>query len=254
MADSLAADLAGVVLAAGRGTRLRPLTLLRPKALCPVGNVALVDAAIERVGAVTAAVAVNAHHGRAAVEAHLAGRAHVSVEEDTLLGTAGALGRLRPWVGGRSVLVANADAWHRADLSAFVAGWDGERVRLLCVRDPARGDFGDLRYAGAAVLPWAVVASLPDQPAGLSSTVFAPARRAGRLDLAVHDGEYFDCGTPASYLAANLWESGGAPVVGEGAVVEGRVVRSVVWPGSRVRGSETLVDAIRAGALTVLVR
>ena len=41
--------IVGVVLAAGRGTRLRPLTRLRPKALCPVGNVPLVDLALERV-------------------------------------------------------------------------------------------------------------------------------------------------------------------------------------------------------------
>ncbi|MDP9006189.1 MAG: sugar phosphate nucleotidyltransferase, partial [Actinomycetota bacterium] len=43
MADSLAA----LVLAAGKGERLRPLTLIRPKALCPVANVALVDLAID---------------------------------------------------------------------------------------------------------------------------------------------------------------------------------------------------------------
>ena len=85
--------LAGVVLAAGAGTRLRPLTRLRPKALCPVANVPLVDLALERVRPAVEAVAVNVHHGRAALEAHLADAAvHVSVEEGEALGTGGALG------------------------------------------------------------------------------------------------------------------------------------------------------------------
>ncbi|MGN6693052.1 MAG: sugar phosphate nucleotidyltransferase, partial [Aquihabitans sp.] len=44
-----AGDLAGVVLAAGAGTRLRPLTIERPKALCPVADVPLVDLALDRL-------------------------------------------------------------------------------------------------------------------------------------------------------------------------------------------------------------
>ena len=79
--------LAGIVLSAGGGTRLSPLTRLRPKALCPVGAVPLVDRAIERLGEVTSDVAVNVHHGREQVEDHLAGRVHLAVEE-VLLGTA----------------------------------------------------------------------------------------------------------------------------------------------------------------------
>ena len=78
-------ELAALLLAAGEGTRLRPLTLLRPKPLCPVGNVPLLDLALERVAAVVpvapSTVAVNAHHlGEQIVE--WAGlRTHVSVEQ-----------------------------------------------------------------------------------------------------------------------------------------------------------------------------
>src|SRR2546425_8932391 len=82
-------ELAAVVLAAGAGTRLRPLTWLRPKALCPVENVPLVDLAVGSARTVTGAVAVNVHHGRAALESHLAGRVHLSIEEPEALGTAG---------------------------------------------------------------------------------------------------------------------------------------------------------------------
>ena len=77
---------------------------------------------------------------------------------------------------------------------------------------------------------------------------------AGELE-AVHEPVHaIDCGTPADYLRANLAWSGGRPVVGEGADVLGTVERSVVWPGSTVREDEVLVDAIRFGRRTVLVR
>lgn len=253
MSGATRADLAAVVLAAGSGTRLRPLTELRPKGLCPVDNVALVDHALSRVAAVTDAVAVNVSHRRAQLEAHLAGRVHVSVEEPEALETAGALGLLRGWIDGRDVLAVNVDAWHPTRLEAFAGTWDGDRPRVLCVRDPARGDFGDLRYTGVALLPGRVVADLPAERLGLYPSVLGPAWERGDLELVAAPGPYFDCGTPAEYLAANLTASGGASVVGEGAVVEGEVVRSVVWPDTRVGPEERLVDAIRADGLTVEV-
>jgi MurNAc alpha-1-phosphate uridylyltransferase len=244
--------LAAVVLAAGAGTRLRPLTDVRPKALCPVDNVALVDWALERVQPFTDRVAVNVHHGRAAMEAHLGGRVHLSIEEPEALGTAGALGALRDWIGGRPTLAVNADAWHRFDLAGLVEGWDGERPRLLVVEDPARGDFGPWRFCGASLLPWSEVRGLPAEPLGLYEASWGRHWAEGRLDLVPWSGAYFDCGTPPSYLAANLAASGGLSVVGPGAKVEGELVRSVVWPGGVVRRGERLVDAIRVGAdLTV---
>ena len=72
--------IAGVVLAAGAGTRLRPLTLLVPKALCPVAGVPLVDHALARLEGRVADAAVNVHHGRALMEEHLHGRVHLSIE------------------------------------------------------------------------------------------------------------------------------------------------------------------------------
>lgn len=252
--------MAGVVLAAGAGSRLQPLSRLRPKALCPVGDRPLVDHALARLAGVTSRVAVNVHHGRSLMEAHLGGRRrsapHLSIEAGQPRGTAGALGLLRDWIDDRAVLVTNADAWLPVDLTAFVAGWDGERVRLLCVADPPRGDFGPLRYCGAALMAWSDVAPLGPEPSGLYEVSWAAAQAAGRLDLVVHDGPFVDCGTPADYLAANLAWSGGDSVVGRGAVVGAgaEVVRSVVWPGSEVAPGEHLCDAVRAEELTVLVR
>jgi len=248
------ADLAGVVLAAGAGTRLWPLTTIRPKALCPVAGVPLVDLAVERVRAVTSSVAVNTHHGRELLEAHLGGRVHLSPEPDEALGTAGALGLLRPWIDGRPVVVVNADAWTSASLAPLLDGWDGERTRVLVAGaaevSPA------MRVAGA-LLPWAVTEQLAATPSGLWEVSWRAALEAGTIEaLAIGAGTPFiDCSTPGAYLAANLAASGGDAVVGAGAVVEGELVRSVVWPGGIVHRGERLVQAIRAGdRTTVLVR
>jgi len=258
MADSLAGpatdQVVGVVLAAGAGTRLRPLTWERPKALCPVGDVPLVDLALARMWPLVGELSVNVHHGRAAMEGHLATRpdVHVSVEEPVALGTAGALGRLRPWIAGRAVAVVNADAWCPDPLDALFAGWDGERVRLLLVG--ANTLHTRVPVAGC-LLPWAAVSDLPAEPSGLYEVCWRPWADRGAVEVVRHDGAFADCGTPADYLVANLTASGGASVIGAGAVVEGLVERAVLWPGARVEAGEVLRDAIRTpGGLTVLVR
>jgi NDP-sugar pyrophosphorylase family protein len=245
-------SLAGIVLAAGGGTRLLPLTRLRPKALCPVGGIALVDRAIDGAGRVAPDIAVNVHHGREQLGDHLAGRVHVSVEE-RLLGTAGALGRLRDWLDGRDAVVVNADLVTDAALGAAVASWDRGRVRLLAAGsatlDPA------MRLCGA-LMPWAAIRALDETPSGLYRTSWQPAAASGALEvLDVGAVAWFDCGTPRSYLAANLWVSGGASVIGAGATVEGVVERSILWPGTTVVAGERLRSAIRASdRVTVLVR
>jgi MurNAc alpha-1-phosphate uridylyltransferase len=245
------ADLCGVVLAAGEGVRLRPLTLVRPKPLCPVANVPLVDLAIDRVRAVTAEVAVNVHHGREAIEAHVAGRVHVSVEEEEALGTAGALGQLRPWIDGRAVVVVNADTWCPGPLCGLADGWDGERVRLMLAGDDRLRPTS--RIVGA-LMPWSEVEGLAPVPSGLYEVSWGRQAEAGHIDAVQWDGPCLDCGTPASYLQANMAASGGEVVVAPGAVVEGAVERSVLWEGAVVWPDERLSGAIRTDGLTVLVR
>ncbi|MBT8226687.1 MAG: NTP transferase domain-containing protein, partial [Dactylosporangium sp.] len=210
-------DIAAVVLAAGEGRRLRPLTHTRPKALCPVGNVPLLDRALDRLDRLgftgRDTVAVNACYLAGQMVAHLGDRTHLSVEPGTPLGTAGGLGRLRPWIAGRGVLVGNADAYlaspHAApgpDIAALLDGWDGRSVRILGV--PAAGgetaEFGRHRFAGFSLLPWADVAALPAEPGNLVRTTWRPAERQGRLEVVEFPGRYRDTGTPADYLAANL--------------------------------------------------
>ncbi|WP_299037201.1 NTP transferase domain-containing protein [uncultured Pseudokineococcus sp.] len=273
MSGEPAVSTAGVVLAAGAGTRLRPLTDLRPKALCPVGGRPLLEHALQRLADAlpgagadpTRHLAVNAHARAEQVAGFVEGaggrlggtpRAHLSREEPEALGTAGALGALREWLDGRDVLLTNADAWLPAGLDGLLEGWDGERCRLLV--GPAGSGAGDplrragqdgpaVRYAGACALPWRLVRDLAPTPSGLLEVLWRPERDAGRLDLHRTDQDAVDCGTPRRYLAANLAASGGRSVVGEGARVDGEVVRSVVWDGAVVEADEVLVDVVRAG-------
>lgn len=241
--------LAGVLLAAGEGTRLRPLTLLRPKPLCPVGTVPLVDLALQRLTSVIAVspetTAVNAHHLHDQIVAWAADRVHVSVEEPDALGTAGAVAALAGWLDGRDVLVANGDAFFHGDVdvAALVDGWDRERPRLVVVAQPEQADFdGGWRFAGISLLPARFVPTLRKEPSGLYEEVWSRTD----VDLFPVSTPYVDCGTPADYLCANLMTSGGGSVIDPSARVEGSVTRCVVWPGAVVHPGEELVDCIRA--------
>src|SRR6476659_8822367 len=160
MADSVA----GVALGAGAGVRLRPLTLLRPKVLCPVGDRPLIDHAIARFGGTTTDVAVNVHHGRDLLESHLAGRVHVALEEPEALGTAGALAALRDWIDGRPVIAVNGDTWSPTPVASLLDNWDGERCRVLL---PAGAAFVPGVLIAGALLPWPIVRALEPRPSGI---------------------------------------------------------------------------------------
>jgi MurNAc alpha-1-phosphate uridylyltransferase len=274
----MAADeVCAVVLAAGLGTRLRPLTGLLPKALVPVANEPLLDRALSSLAAAgftgPERVAVNAHHHAQQIAEHVGQRATLSIEEDEPLGSAGAIGQLNDWVDGRAVLVVNADAYISAPegyLRALLDGWSGETVRMSGVSaDDGSPPFGGLAFAGASLLPGADAAGLKPVYSHLVLSTWRPAEREGRLEAIPLGGLYLDCGTSADYLAANLHAIGGqsliAPsatvtgpvhssVIGAGASVLGEVTDCVLWPGAQVAAGEVLTGAIRVGRdLTVQV-
>lgn len=242
-----AADVVGLVLAAGRGSRMRPITDRTPKPLLTVDNHRLLDLAIGRITALTTDLAVNVHHlaDQVVQAVHAVDPTiHVSVE-DELLGTAGALRRLRPFVDGRPVLLTNADLWLSDPIDSFLDGWDGTRPRLLVQDTGGPSDFGTLRYMGVSTVPAAVAARLEYSPAGLYSAVWRDAYAARQLEFVELTGRSFDCGTPAEFLTANLSAGDGSSVIAADARVLGRVDRSVVLAGARVGPAEHLVCAIR---------
>jgi NDP-sugar pyrophosphorylase family protein len=260
-------DLVGVALAAGAGTRLAPLSGLLPKALCPVGNRALVDLALDRLEQVTPNMAVNAHHFADEVLRHIdqewADAVTVSTESGEALGTAGALARLRSWIDGRGAIVVNADSWSPTSLAPLVDGWDGRSIRVMVNGD---GGFGPRARIVASTLPWSVTKDLVEQPTGLYEVVWRDAFARAELEVVTHNGPFIDCGTPLDYLEANLTAAAthGSTIVGAGAVIEdgvdisgsvigagarinGDVVSSVVWPNQSVARGERLIRSIRAG-------
>lgn len=241
-------ELAGVVLAAGRGSRMSPITDRIAKPLLTVANQRLLDLALARVTRVLDSVAVNAHHLAAQVAAaakNFSPDVHVSYERDELLGTAGALRHLRDWIDGRAVLVSNADLWLSDPIDEFLDGWDGSRPRLL-VQDTGRpADFGTLRYMGVSTVPARIAAALQYSPSGLYSAVWRDAFQSGNLEFVRLTGRSFDCGTPAEFLTANLSAGNGSSVVAPDASVLGILDRSVVLAGASVAAGEHLVCAIR---------
>jgi CTP:molybdopterin cytidylyltransferase MocA len=197
--------LAALVLAAGRGERLRPLTDRTPKPLLPVGDTTLLDAALARVAQVVPVapetVGVNAHWLAEQLTAYVDGRVHVSVEQPEALGTAGAVGAIRDWLGERDLLIANGDVWWsgEADLRGFVDGWDRSRPRLLVVADAERADFeGRWRFAGISLLPAAVARTLEPVPSGLYELVWSRMP----IDLVPANITFVDCGTPEDLALA----------------------------------------------------
>jgi|KBSSwiStaDraftv2_1062776.scaffolds.fasta_scaffold19426_4 UTP-glucose-1-phosphate uridylyltransferase len=262
-------DVCAVVLAAGLGTRLRPLTTVLPKALAPVGNVPLLERALHRLSEVGLSgprhVAVNAHHMADKIADLVGDRAHLSREPEPL-GSAGALGLLKPWIGDRAVLVLNADAYVAApagDLRALFDGWDGRTVRMLGRHaEDGSPPFGGMSFAGASLIPPAEAAALNAEYSHLVLTTWRPAERTGRLQAIPLAGTYIDCGSPAAYLAANMHAAHGQNLVAPGAIVTGLALESVIgagsrmngtvrrcvlWPGAQVDADELLIDSIRVG-------
>ena len=223
-----------IVLAAGLGQRMRPITDTLPKPLVEVGGRALIDHALARLAAAgVERVIVNVHHLADLVEAHVRRRAPavvVSDERDALLETGGGVKRALPLIGGEPFLVLNSDSlWiegPQANLPGLAAAWDPERMDVLLllastatsvgydgpgdfVMDPAgvlerRGErqLAPFVYAGVAILKPSLFADTPDGPFSLN-LLFDRAIEAGRLYGLRLDGEWLHVGTPASIPLAD---------------------------------------------------
>ncbi len=241
--------LRALVLAAGRGTRLRPLTDEIPKPLVPVAGRPLVSwtlALLRRAGCDAAALNLH-HHGdavRATLGERFSGLPLVYSEEPELLGTGGALPPLAEFLGAaEAVLVVNGDSlcrWPLAELLAthrrrraaatllvhrtvdphrFGGGIAVEGRRVVAFR-PGHLAWETARcrrvFAGAAVLAPELLARLPGGASDIVAALYEPLLDAGETLATCETARaWFDLGTPARYLEGALaWALDGRPRLG----------------------------------------
>jgi MurNAc alpha-1-phosphate uridylyltransferase len=220
-----------MVLAAGLGTRLRPITEAVPKPLIEINGRSLLDRAIDRLALVgVERVVVNVHYKAAMVVEQLARRDHPRIEishEVELLDTGGGVARALPLLD-EVFFVVNSDVFwldgKDPALLRLVAAFDPERthaVLLLQRTVTAVGYEGDGDYlidplgrphrrGAREVAPFlfAGIQLLHRRAfAGFSDSVFSSVRlfdraeQAGRLRAIVHDGEWYHVGTPQGLSA-----------------------------------------------------
>jgi MurNAc alpha-1-phosphate uridylyltransferase len=223
-----------MVLAAGLGTRMRPLTDTLPKPLVPVAGKALIDHVLDRLAdaGVTQAV-VNVHHKADQIEAHLKGRTRpnivISDERGELLDTGGGVVKALAKLGAEPFFHMNSDTlWIEGvtpNLSRLAAQFDAADMDILLllastatsIGYDGRGDFamapdGRLSrraerevapfvYAGAAILAPAPFADAPKGAFSLNR-LFDRTADTGRLHGMRLDGTWMHVGTPAAIKAA----------------------------------------------------
>ena len=224
-----------MVLAAGMGTRMRPLTDTRPKPLVEVYGRALIDHVLDRVAdAGIPRAVVNLHHHADMLEAHLKARGGapqvlLSDERGQLLETGGGVRKALPLLGPDPFLAINSDTiWiegMRPNLARLMEHFDPERMDVLLLLASAAhsigydgmGDFqmdtlGRLSrraertvvpfvYAGAAILKPELFAGTPDGAFSLNR-IFDKAAEAERLYGLRLDGVWMHVGTPDAIALA----------------------------------------------------
>ena len=221
---------AAMIMGAGLGTRMRPLTDDRPKPLITVGGKTLIDHSIDRLAAAgVRLVVVNLHYKAEMLRAHLAKRHDVKIvfsdETEKLLDTGGGVIKAMPHFGGEPFFVVNSDSIWIANgtpvLSAMLTAWDETRMDgLLLLADmktalgyEGTGDFG-LKADGHLIrardasgsdgiyaYPGVQIAHprlFADAPEGAFSTniMWDRAIAKGRLSGTVMDGAWLHVGTP----------------------------------------------------------
>jgi mannose-1-phosphate guanylyltransferase len=220
------------ILAAGFGTRLRPITYTMPKPMVPLCNRPLIAWAVESLLATgVREIIVNLHHfpdvlQRFLTDAYPDVAFHFSVEEE-ILGTGGGLRRVRPQFDGEEEFyLVNGDTVQFPRWDAMrTARFGTNALAALSLRKPPEGDrftpvflehgfvtgFGkghgeSLMFAGSHVVSTRIFDLLPDRDfSGIVEHAYIPVLADLSEELAgvVDNGLWFDVGTPQRYLAAS---------------------------------------------------
>lgn len=276
-----------MVLAAGRGRRMQPLSDALPKPALPLPDGPVVGWSMRLAAAAGATrLVVNTwHHGEAMAEAaasvRLDGVELLLSAEPTLQGSAGGLALARDrglLEGDGPVLVCNGDVVLNLDLARLWARHEAsgdavtlallphldprrwsrvvldrdERVaEILPAGEPAPGEV-PLLYTGVMLVARPALLALPSGPGDIGELLWAPARAQGRLGGIVVGGHWREVGTPADYLETVLHQLSGRTVVDPSAVVdpEASCAAVLVGRGSRIEaGASVERSVVAAGAL-----
>jgi MurNAc alpha-1-phosphate uridylyltransferase len=222
-----------MILAAGHGTRMRPLTDACPKPLLPLGGGAMIDLALDHaMAAGVRRAVVNLHYLGDMIRDHLAARAAPEIlfsdEQPEILDTGGGIAQALPLLGASPFYTVNSDAvWVGANpLAVLTAAWNPERMDALLLLVPhgqARsyirsGDFslsgegdaptrrGDgetapLVYTGAQIIAPGAFADAPKGAFSLN-LVWDTLLARGGLAAVTYPGGWVDVGTPAGLAEA----------------------------------------------------
>ncbi|WP_207142732.1 nucleotidyltransferase family protein [Roseibium aggregatum] len=224
-----------MILAAGYGKRMRPLTATTPKPLIEVNGQALIDHGMDRLA--TAGVStcvVNVHYLADLVEVHVRRREDMEIvisdERDRLLETGGGIRKALPLLGDGPFFQLNADTCYwiegvKPNLEHMIDAWDGSKMdALLLVAETVkavgyagRGDFDMAKdgaltrrpergvtafaYAGAALLHPRLFEDTPEGPFSMN-LLFDRAIENGRLFGVQMEGLWLHIGTPEAIRAA----------------------------------------------------
>jgi mannose-1-phosphate guanylyltransferase len=261
-----------MILCAGLGTRLRPLTELVPKPLLPIGDRPLVCHIVERLCAAGfERIVVNTHYRAPAFDElvrRFAPRLTLSYEPE-LLGTAGGIAGARRWFGGGPVLVWNGDVLVEPPFDALRDAAARRPVVLVARATPANGSLGldrdgrvvrlrgrsfgpvasEADYVGVACLDAEAVAGLPERGCLVGDWLMSELGRNRRPAVVPHSGDWIDIGSVGGYWLANqrfLRARGVEAWVGEGASIDSGVAleASLVGAGARVSGEGRLSQCV----------
>ena len=225
-----------IVLSAGKGLRMRPITDSTPKPMIQVGGRTLIDRAIDRLEeSDVKKVVVNLHHLGDKIERHLVARKSPEIEfsyEDELLETGGGVVKALPLLGDAPFFVVNADAMmlngSNAALDRMKTAWDDEAMDVLVLLNSTVESYGYDGFGDFSVDPNGVISRRPerevspyvftgtqilhprifkDTPDGAFSlnTLYDRAIEERRLFGIVHDGEWFHIGTPDGLAEAERY-------------------------------------------------
>lgn len=233
-----------MLLCAGLGTRLRPLTDERPKPLVPLVGRPLASFALDALARHGVChVVANAHHLAAQIDPGLRpwcerhGQSLTTLTETAILGTGGGIRNALPHLGGGDFIVFNGDVLAAPDLTAVVAHHRAtEALMTMVLRDDPRAEKAGVielttagrvvrmlneglaadepttrcLFTGIYVLSSAIADELPAEGCVVKHTLRRLLARGARVSGVIERSPWYDLGTPAAYAEASFALASGA--------------------------------------------